>query len=176
MLLSLITPTVSPAFNVESVRSFASLSFSTRWNAVAVVLSKFVTAKSLLAVASIWIISVFVIVPEVTGLNDVIPDKASVSVPSPPSTVSFELNVAANVILSLPLPPVNAMFSASAPTVKALPPVLSERSIVPVTTEPTAVPAKSSAFVIVSFDSPARVTFVNVEAVVASSTVNVPIV
>ena len=110
MLLSLITPTVSPAFNVESVRSFASLSFSTRWNAVAVVLSKFVTVKSLLAVASIWIISVFVIVPEVTGLNDVIPDKASVSTPSPPSTVSFELNVAANVILSLPLPPVNAMW------------------------------------------------------------------
>ena len=78
--------------------------------------------------------------------------------------------------MSLPLPPVNAMFSASAPTVKALPPVLADRSIVPVTTEPTAVPAKSSAFVIVSFDSPARVTFVNVEAVVASSTVNVPIV
>ena len=68
------------------------------------------------------------------------------------------------------------MFSASAPTVIALPPVLSDRSIVPVTTEPTAVPAKFSAEVIVSFDSPARVTFSSVEADARSSTVNVPIV
>ena len=60
----------------------------------------------MLFVASIWIISVFAIDPTVVGEKAVIPDNASVSTPSPPSTVSFVLNVAAKVILSFPLPPV----------------------------------------------------------------------